>query len=85
MCACVSGVRETLLSTVRSRLDEAMSSFFAERRYHVSGPLDNGPCGLDGMNWQPGLPYKQMRPVCSFEYDRYEPETEHYGGRRDCW
>lgn len=75
------GEQEALLTTVRSRLNVAASSFFSEHGYSVTGPLDDGPAGMDDTGWQPRQPYEEMRPICSFEYDRYEPETERYGGQ----
>src|ERR1051326_2524402 len=75
------GERQALLATVRPYLNEQMARFFIRQGYQLSEPLDQGPDGSDDMGWQPWKPHSFKRPVPSYEYDRYEPETERYGGQ----
>jgi|GEM_PF-3625048 thiopeptide-type bacteriocin biosynthesis protein len=77
----VYGRHHIVLGPVRMYLNEQIERFFAERGYILNGPSDPGPDGMDDLLWQPWQPHGVQRPVVSYEYDRYLPETSRYGGR----
>jgi thiopeptide-type bacteriocin biosynthesis protein len=76
------GERQALSGPVRARLNEEIARYFSERGYAVNEPLDWGPDGMDDPHWQPLLPPDARRPTPSYEYDRYDPEVERYGGQQ---
>lgn len=74
------GTRHNLMGPVRGYLNQSIEDFFAKRQIPLQGPLDMGPDGMEDTQWQPHQPHHEMRPIPSYEYDRYEPEVERYGG-----
>lgn len=74
------GERQALPGAVRPYLNEQIAFFFTQQGYQLGEPLDQGPAGTDDEQWQPWKPHSFKRPVPSYEYDRYEPEIERYGG-----
>ncbi len=79
------GQKADLLGPVRDELNEWLDAYFLQRGIALSGPLDWGPSGMDDQTWQSRHAQDAMgstfsRPVPSYEYDRYEPEIERYGG-----
>jgi len=76
----VHGRYDVLFGPVRRLLDHWIVAFFAAHGFTVDGPLDDGPNGVDDPSWEPKLPGSTPRPIPSYEYDRYEPEINRYGG-----
>ena len=74
------GTRAHLLTSVRAHLNEQIREFFAERDYTIGEPLDDGPNGMEDDLWLPHSAPQTSRPIPSYEYNRYEPEVERYGG-----
>ena len=79
------GQDDILQGLVRSALDNQIEVFFAERGFALAGPLDPGPSGRDDPLWRPRDDPDFPRPKPSYEYDRYEPERERYGGPDGLW
>lgn len=76
----VLGRREDVLRHARNYLNQQIEAFFAAHGEIVAGPLDTGPDGMDDPRWSPRQPYSVQRPLYSYEYDRYIPEYNRYGG-----
>lgn len=74
------GEQRNLLGPVRAQIDERICAYFAGSQPRVSGPLDQGPEGIGDRSWQPRYATNTPRPFPSYEYQRYEPEVERYGG-----
>lgn len=79
------GQDEILQGPVRHTLNSHIEDFFAERGFGLTGPQDRGPGGRDDLSWRPRNDPDFPRPKPSYEYDRYEPETERYGGPDGLW
>jgi len=74
------GKQRELLGPGRSLVDASIQAYFAEGQQHVLAPLDPGPEGMNDQSWQPRYAAQAPRPIPSYEYQRYEPEIERYGG-----
>ena len=74
------GTRQALLHSSRTYINTQISQFFAQCGNVIDEPYDQGPDGMDDAQWQPWQPHKVQRPMPSYEYDRYDPETDRYGG-----
>ena len=79
------GQGELLQGPVRRALNGRIEDFFAERGFALAGPQDRGPSGQDDPFWRPRNDPDFPRPKPSYEYDRYEPEKERYGGSHGLW
>jgi thiopeptide-type bacteriocin biosynthesis protein len=75
------GEKSLLLGPLRNALNHHLNHYFMQRGFSLQHPLDQGPNGMEDRVWSPRLPKSTSRPVPSYEYDRYEPEIERYGGR----
>lgn len=71
-----SGAPQALSGPARALIDAAVPAFFAARW----PALDEGPQSMDDPRWQPLYQAQELRPTPSYEYQRYEPEVERYGG-----
>jgi len=79
------GQKSDLLGPVRDELNARLDAYFMQHGVALSGPLDWGPNGMNDQTWQSRQEQNATgptfsRPVPSYEYDRYEPEIERYGG-----
>ncbi len=74
------GERRDLFGSVRAHINESVRAYFAGDQHKVFDPLDWGPEGMNDQRWQPLYAANALRPIPSYEYQRYEPETERYGG-----
>ncbi|HLI05734.1 MAG TPA: thiopeptide-type bacteriocin biosynthesis protein [Ktedonobacteraceae bacterium] len=74
------GERQAFSKRVQPYLNDQIGRFFARRGLTLIEPGDHDPARLDDPDWQPHWPDSKARPVPSYEYDRYEPETDRYGG-----
>lgn len=74
------GSRELLFDGARERINRQIVAYFRERGFILEQPLDPGPYGSDDLLWRPLNDEKTLRPIPSYEYARYEPEIERYGG-----
>jgi thiopeptide-type bacteriocin biosynthesis protein len=75
-----SGKSEDLFGPARTLVNEHIHAYFAGGQQRLSEPLDWGPEGMKDHSWQPLYAANTLRPVPSYEYQRYEPESERYGG-----
>ncbi|HET8844026.1 MAG TPA: thiopeptide-type bacteriocin biosynthesis protein [Ktedonobacteraceae bacterium] len=74
------GPKSLLFDAAREKINRQIVTYFRERGFTLEQPLDPGPYGSDDMVWRPLLDEKTLRPIPSYEYGRYEPELERYGG-----
>lgn len=75
-----SGAPQALSGSARALIGAAIPAYFAARWPEGAGALDEGPQGMHDPRWQPQYQAQALRPMPSYEYQRYEPEVERYGG-----
>jgi len=73
------GKKADLLGPVREDLTARIGAYFARQGDTVLNPRNWGPEGMHDPTWRREQG-EEIRPVPSFEYDRYEPEYMRYGG-----
>ncbi len=76
------GEKSVLLGVVRDTINQHIARYFTEQGFSLEDPLDWGPDGMDDLQWQALYSTDAPRPIPSYEYDRYEPETTRYGGQQ---
>ena len=76
------GQKAVLFDTVRVIVNQYIVEYFAKQGQVLRDPLDWGPHTMDDLLWQTPQYEDRQRPVPSYEYDRYEPEVERYGGQQ---
>jgi thiopeptide-type bacteriocin biosynthesis protein len=74
------GEYRDLFGSVKTLVSEQLGTYCAGNQDSVSEALDQGPEGINDQSWQPLYAANALRPVPSYEYQRYEPEIARYGG-----
>jgi thiopeptide-type bacteriocin biosynthesis protein len=77
-----AGAHSALFGPARALIDACIQAYVAGLGSREIEPLDRGPEGMRDSQWQPLFPAQALRPTPSYEYQRYEPEVERYGGPR---
>ena len=75
------GQKAVLFDSVRVIVHQSISEYFARQGQVVHTPLVWEPRVVDDLVSQTQRHTETQRPVPSYEYDRYEPEIERYGGQ----
>lgn len=75
------GPKSQLFDTTRGTINRQITTYFAAQGFTLEGPLNPGPYGLDDLLWHPLDDTGTLKPIPSYEYDRYVPEIERYGGQ----
>jgi thiopeptide-type bacteriocin biosynthesis protein len=72
--------RAVFCESIRPIINQSIVDYFSQQGFALHDPLDRGPQGRDHVTWQPLMQAETVRPIPSYEYDRYIPERERYGG-----
>src|SRR5262249_21693937 len=74
------GEHTGLFGAGKALINEHMRASFTRNHPQCCEPLDQGPENRNDQTWQPLYAASALRPIPSYEYQRYEPEIERYGG-----